>query len=76
MSATDPTPPKIDDAIRVADASVPQSLTPASAKDEIEMPKIIPFEQLARCGDEVWIGYEGQLYRLRRTKSGKLILTK
>jgi len=28
------------------------------------------------CGDEVWIENEGQLYRLRRTKQGKLILTK
>jgi hemin uptake protein HemP len=40
------------------------------------LPKIIPFRQLCRCGDEVWIENEGQLYRLRRTKQGKLILTK
>lgn len=40
------------------------------------LPKIIPFRELCRCGDEVWIENEGQLYRLRRTKQGKLILTK
>ena len=39
-------------------------------------PKIISFESLARCGDEIWIENEGQIYRLRRTKQGKLILTK
>ena len=41
-----------------------------------ELPKIIPFSTLARCGDEVWIETEGQVYRLRRTRQGKLILTK
>ena len=40
------------------------------------LPKIIPFEQLARCGDEIWIENNGQVYRLRRTRQGKLILTK
>ena len=40
------------------------------------MPKIIPFEQIARCGDEIWIECSGQIYRLRRTRQGKLILTK
>jgi hemin uptake protein HemP len=40
------------------------------------MPKIIPFEQLARCGEEIWIECGGQIYRLRRTRMGKLILTK
>lgn len=38
--------------------------------------KIIPFDALARCGDEVWIENAGQIYRLRRTRQGKLILTK
>ncbi len=38
--------------------------------------KIVRFEDLARCGHEVWIENNGQLYRLRRTKQGKLILTK
>lgn len=40
------------------------------------MPKIIPFDQLARCGDEIWIECNSQIYRLRRTRQGKLILTK
>ena len=40
------------------------------------LPKIVPFRELCRCGDEIWIENDGQLYRLRRTKQGKLILTK
>lgn len=38
--------------------------------------KVVKFESLARCGDEIWIENEGQLYRLRKTRQGKLILTK
>ncbi|MEZ6088419.1 MAG: hemin uptake protein HemP [Pirellulaceae bacterium] len=41
-----------------------------------KQPKIVPFEELAHCGDEVWIANGGQLYRLRKTRQGKLILTK
>ncbi len=44
--------------------------------DAKALPKIISFESLARCGDEIWIENNGQIYRLRRTKQGKLILTK
>lgn len=40
------------------------------------LPKIVPFGDLSRCGEEVWISHNGQLYRLRATKQGKLILTK
>lgn len=40
------------------------------------LPKIISFSSLVRCGDEVWIEHAGSLYRLRRTKQDKLILTK
>lgn len=40
------------------------------------LPKIVPFRSICRCGDEVWIENEGTLYRLRRTRQGKLILTK
>ena len=40
------------------------------------LPKIINFDTLARCGEEVWIENGGQIYRLRRTRAGKLILTK
>jgi hemin uptake protein HemP len=41
-----------------------------------KLPKIISFDAIARCGDEVWIENEGQIYRLRKTRQGKLILTK
>ncbi len=41
-----------------------------------KLPKIIKFESLARCGEEIWIESEGQIYRLRKTRQGKLILTK
>jgi len=40
------------------------------------LPKMVQFENLSRCGDEVWIENLGQIYRLRRTRQGKLILTK
>mgnify|MGYP001553637958 CR=1 FL=1 len=40
------------------------------------LPKVVKFSDLARCGEEIWIENEGQLYRLRRTRQGKLILTK
>ncbi len=43
---------------------------------ELNLPKMISFNSLVRCGDEVWIENEGQIYRLRRTKQGKLVLTK
>lgn len=42
----------------------------------VQLPKIIKFEELVRCGDEIWIEHSGQLYRLRKTKQDKLILTK
>ncbi|QEG39159.1 hemin uptake protein HemP [Roseimaritima ulvae] len=38
--------------------------------------KIVRFKDLSRCGDEIWIEHDGQLYRLRETRQGKLILTK
>jgi hemin uptake protein HemP len=40
------------------------------------LPKVVKFNDLARCGEEIWIENEGKLYRLRRTRQGKLILTK
>ncbi len=42
----------------------------------VKLPKLVAFSDLCRCGDEVWIENEGKIYRLRRTKLGKLILTK
>ncbi|WP_146517395.1 hemin uptake protein HemP [Rubripirellula amarantea] len=38
--------------------------------------KILRFEELALCGDEIWIEYQGKLYRLQSTRQGKLVLTK
>ena len=50
----------------------------SEVEDQLEskLPKIISFESLARCGEEIWIENGGQIYRLRRTRQGKLILTK
>ena len=38
--------------------------------------KVVNFDDLATCGNEVWIRNGGQLYRLQQTRQGKLILTK
>ena len=48
----------------------------AAKAAQAHLPKIISFDSLARCGDEIWIENGGQIYRLRRTRQGKLILTK
>ncbi len=47
-----------------------------SLREQLKLPKIIHFDELARCGEEVWIECAGQLYRLRKTRQAKLILTK
>jgi len=47
-----------------------------TAHAPLELPKIVHFDDFTRCGDEVWIECGGQLYRLRKTRQGKLILTK
>lgn len=65
----------------VPDASAPAGMAMAAAGDgqpslATNLPKIIRFDALARCGDEIWIENEGQIYRLRKTRQGKLILTK
>ena len=49
---------------------------PEGEPKALVLPKIISFDTLSRCGDEVWIENNGQIYFLRRTKQGKLILTK
>ena len=56
--------------------SGPSPAAGESAGAAASLPKIIPFSSLVRCGDEVWIEHAGSLYRLRRTKQDKLILTK
>jgi len=64
-----------DDAQGVSKGEVPAS-DGSEAATSPKLPKIIPFRDLCRCGDEVWIEHQGQLYRLRCTKQGKLLLTK
>lgn len=68
VSATDPeaSSPRSDSDLKNAKV----------AESDISLPKIVRFGDLARCGDEVWIEHDNQLYRLRRTRQGKLILTK
>lgn len=39
-------------------------------------PRVIPAEQLFGDSQEIRIVFEGQEYRLRKTRNGKLILTK
>ena len=75
---------KADDAVAPLTTQLGES--PAEPKPDTEsepvtsnhqsLPKIISFETLARCGEEIWIENGGQIYRLRRTRQGKLILTK
>lgn len=65
--------PRLEDPSGGAPAS--REATTANATSAL-LPKIVPFGELARCGEELWIEHAGQLYRLRQTKSGKLILTK
>lgn len=66
--ASEPEPVEGDDPYAKASQDLPGA--------NVRLPKIIPFQELCRCGDEVWIENEGELYRLRRTRQGKLILTK
>ncbi len=73
---TSPAPPTAPPA---AVSSSGPATQPAVRPADIELsnlPKIIRFDALARCGDEIWIENEGQIYRLRKTRQGKLILTK
>lgn len=41
-----------------------------------ESPKAIRFAELAAGRNEVTIEFEGQLYRLRATRNGRLLLNK
>ena len=46
------------------------------ASDRAGSPPLLDFEQLARGGKEVLIDFHSQIYRLRVTRNGKLILNK
>jgi hemin uptake protein HemP len=54
----------------------PPSVGESTARPKQPIRKIIHFRDLVRCGDEIWIEYEDKLYRLQRTRQGKLVLTK
>ncbi|TWT74739.1 hemin uptake protein HemP [Allorhodopirellula solitaria] len=56
--------------------SLPGQNSLAQDCDSAHTLKVVRFESLARCGEEIWIENDGQLYRLRKTRQGKLILTK
>ena len=79
QSPADDSPPK-----ELSDAVAPNAdgvgVAPDAAAGTVNslgsLPKIVKFDSLARCGDEIWIENEGQIYRLRKTRQGKLILTK
>ena len=84
--------PHTDSAAIMTETEVPQTEMPETAEIETRVMgstsgkphpnnaphtlKVVRFENLACCGDEIWIENEGQLYRLRKTRQGKLILTK
>lgn len=57
-------------------AQLASNRPPRDAEEVVKFPKLVAFDELCPSGDEVWIENEGQIYRLRRTKLGKLILTK
>lgn len=51
-----------------------------AARDRMPEPpagiRELDFAALSGGANEIWIRWEGQLYRLRRTRNGKLLLTK
>jgi len=58
-------------------SSVPDDSTPRSIESRsIDRSLGYSFDQLSRGSNEVLIEHRGQLYRLRRTRNGKLILNK
>lgn len=79
QAAVAPQPSATPAAAAPAGSSAELGAPPAVHSSQVELshlPKIIRFDALARCGDEIWIENEGQIYRLRKTRQGKLILTK
>jgi hemin uptake protein HemP len=48
----------------------------AEKKDRVDKNRRLYSEFLFSQGDEVFIQHQGEEYRLRRTRNGKLILTK
>ena len=58
-----------------SDVSPDRSLASHAWREKIGG-KVVTFNELAKCGDEIWIEHAGQLYRLRKTKYDKLVLSK
>lgn len=54
----------------------PEKNLDSTESPNLRIPKLVHFSDLCRCGDEIWIELDGQVYRLRKTKQNKLILTK
>lgn len=53
----------------------PESQPIVPSSDSVSLPKY-RYSDLCPSGKEVLIEYEGQIYRLRSTRNGKLILNK
>lgn len=53
-----------------------QAATPASAASELRTPRLVSSDALLRGDSQLAILHEQTLYYLRRTRFGKLILTK
>ncbi len=59
--------------------SAPQTESPSSASNSAARPvaqQKVSFQQLAKGAAEVLVEHDGQVYRLRLTRNGKLILNK
>jgi hemin uptake protein HemP len=52
------------------------SASPEGSRDARAVRGPLPFDELAQGQSEVQIEYQGQVYRLRATRNGKLILNK
>ncbi|MEM1224466.1 MAG: hemin uptake protein HemP [Planctomycetota bacterium] len=62
---------------RAADPTLkPSNAMSPTIHESESSPKTVQFESLARSRTEVWIETGGKVYRLRKTRQGKLILTK
>ncbi|MHC4877010.1 MAG: hemin uptake protein HemP [Planctomycetota bacterium] len=58
------------------DNDTPGSDSPSSRSDREPRPRIYSSKELLQGCTEAWIEHEGQMYRLRVTSKGNLILTK
>lgn len=59
--------------------SRPESAHPPPSQPPVVSPggnPVYPSQRLFQGGNTVWIDHDGEIYTLRRTRQGKLILTK